>query len=119
MFEFNKWFDVSSLHAKIKKMAPVDKKLQKKREAGKLNKHCLTLDEKIKILDEKKKKKMNCRVISKTYSIGKTQAANILKEEEKLRMEYENFQGKGFKHINRTSHQKYKSINEILYTVVV
>ena len=97
-------------------MAPVDKKLQKKREAGKLNKHCLTLDEKIKILDEKKKKKMNCRVISKTYSIGKTQAANILKEEEKLRMEYENFQGKGFKNINRTSHQKYKPINEILYT---
>ena len=74
------------------------------------------LDEKIKILDEKKKKKMNCRVISKTYSIGKTQAANILKEEEKLRMEYENFQGKGIKHINRTSHQKYKPINEILYT---
>ena len=97
-------------------MAPVDKKLQKKREAGKLNKHCLTLDEKIKILDENKKKKMSCRVISKTYSIGKTQAANILKEEEKLRMEYENFQGKGFKHINRTSHQKYKPINEILYT---
>ena len=31
-------------------------------------------------------------------------------------MEYENFQGKGFKHINRTSHQKYKPINEILYT---
>ena len=94
-------------------MAPVDKKLQKKREAGKLNKHCLTLDEIIKILDEKKKKKMNCRVISKTYSIGKTQAANILKEEEKLRMEYENFQGKGIKHINRTSHQKYKPINLI------
>ena len=41
MFEFNKWFDVSSLHAKIKKMAPVDKKLQKKREAGKLNKTAL------------------------------------------------------------------------------
>ena len=97
-------------------MAPVDKKIQKKREAGKLNKHCLTLDEKIKILDENKKKKMSCRVISKTYSIGKTQAANILKEEEKLRTEYENFQGKGFKHINRTSHQKYKPINEILYT---
>ena len=72
-------------------MAPVDKKLQKKREAGKLNKHCLTLDEKIKILDEKKKKKMSYRVISKTYGIEKIQAANILKEEERLRMEYENF----------------------------
>lgn len=95
---------------------PVDENLQKKREAGKLNKRCLTLDEKIKILDENKKQKMSCRDISKNYSIGKTQAANILKEEKKLREEYENFQGKGFKHIKRSSHQKYKPINEILYT---
>ena len=97
-------------------MAPVDENLQNRREAGKLNKRCLTLDEKIKILDENKKKKMSCRDISKNYSIGKTQAANILKEEKKLREEYENFQGKGFKHIKRSSHQKYKPINEILYT---
>ena len=35
-------------------MAPVN---LKKREAGKLKKRCLTLDEKIKILDDNKKKK--------------------------------------------------------------
>ena len=39
-------------------MAPVN---EKKHEAGKLKKHCLTLDEKIKILDANKKKKMSCR----------------------------------------------------------
>ena len=32
-----------------------------------------------------------------------------------LREEYENFQGKGFKHIKRENHQKFKPINEILY----
>ena len=94
-------------------MAPVN---EKKREAGKLKKHCLTLDEKIKILDANKKKKMSCRDIAKTYKIGKTQASSLLREEEKLRKEYENFQGKGFKHVNRSSHQKFKPINEILYS---
>ena len=36
-----------------------------KREPGKLNKRCLTLDGKIKILDEAKKRKFSCRVIAK------------------------------------------------------
>ena len=93
-------------------MAPVD---LKKQEAGKLNKRCLTLDEKIKILEENKKKKLSCRDISSKYKIGKTQAANILKNEQKLRKEYENFQGKGLKHISRQNHQKFKPINEVLY----
>ena len=86
---------MQAVEGQNKIMAPVDENLQKKREAG--NKRCLTLDEKIKILDENKKKKMSC----KNYRIGKTQAANILKEEKKLREEYENFQGKGFKHIKK------------------
>ena len=93
-------------------MAPVD---LKKQEAGKLNKRCLTLDEKIKILEENKKKKLSCRDISSKHKIGKTQAANILKNEQKLRKEYENFQGKGLKHISRQNHQKFKPINEVLY----
>ena len=93
-------------------MAPVD---LKKQEAGKLNKRCLTLDEKIKILEENKKKKLSCRDISSKYKIGKTQAANILKNVQKLRKEYENFQGKGLKHISRQNHQKFKPINEVLY----
>lgn len=94
-------------------MAPVN---TKKSEAGKLSKRCLTLDEKIKILDANRKNKMSCRDISKEYNIGKTSAANVLKDEQKLRVEYENFQGKGFKHISRENHQKFKPINEILHS---
>ena len=44
----------------------------KKREAGKLNKRCLTLDEKIKISDEVKKRKLSCRAIAEEFKIGKT-----------------------------------------------
>ena len=51
----------------------------KKREAGKLNKRCLTLDEKIKIVDEVKTRKLSCRTIAKEFQIGKTQAANVVK----------------------------------------
>ena len=84
----------------------------KKREAGNLNKRCLTLDEKIKILDEVKKRKLSCRAIAEEFKIGKTQAANAVKNEAKLREEYENFQGKG----KRENHQKFKPINDILYS---
>ena len=87
----------------------------KKREAGKLNKRCLTLDEKIKILDIVKKRKMSCRKITEQFRIGNTQAANVVKSEASLRAEYENFQVKGFKHLKRENHQKYKVINKILY----
>ena len=66
----------------------------KKREAGKLNKRCLTLDEKIKILDEVKKRKLSWRAIAEEFKIGKTQAANVVKNEAKLREEFENFQSK-------------------------
>ena len=88
----------------------------KKREPGKLNKRCRILDEKVKILDEAKKRKLSCRVITKEFKIGKTQAANVLKNERTLREEFANFQGKGFKNINRRSHQKFKAINDILYS---
>ena len=87
----------------------------KKREAGKLNKRCLTLDEKIKILDVAKKRKMSSREIAEQFKIGKTQAANVVKNEASLRAEYENFQVKGFKHLKRENHQKYEAINTILY----
>ena len=39
-----------------------------------------------------------------------------MKNEAKLREEYANFQGKGFKHIKRENHQKFKPINDILYS---
>ena len=58
---------------------------------------------------------MSCREIAEQFKIGKTQAANTVKNEASLRAEYENFQGKGFKHVKRENHQKYKAINRILY----
>ena len=58
---------------------------------------------------------MSCREIAEQFKIGNAQAANIVKNEASLRAEYENFQGKGFKHIKRENHQKYKVINLILY----
>ena len=57
----------------------------KKREAGKLNKRCLTLDEKIKTLDEVKKRKLSFKAIVEEFKIGKTQADNVVKNEAKLR----------------------------------
>ena len=81
-----------------------------------MNKRCLTLDEKIKILDEVKKRKLSCRAIAEEFKIGKTQAANVVKNEAKLREGYANFQGKGFKHVKRENHQKFKPINGILYS---
>ena len=64
------------------------------------------MDEKIKILDETKKRKLSCRTISEKLNIGKSQAANVMKNESKLRM----------KNQKRENHQRFKVINEISYT---
>ena len=66
-------------------------------------------------MDEVKKIKLSCRAIAKEFKIGKTQAANVVKNEAKLREEFGNFQGKSFKHIKRENHQKFKTFNDILY----
>ena len=58
---------------------------------------------------------MSCREIAKQFKIGKTQAANAVKNEASLKAEYENFQWKGFKHLKRENHQKFKTINTVLY----
>ena len=55
-------------------------------------------------------------MIAKEFKIGETQAANVLKTERRLRKEFANFQRKGFKDINRGSHQKFKAINDILFS---
>ena len=80
-----------------------------------MNKRCLTSDEKIKILDVVKKRKMSCREIAEQFKICKTQAASLVKNDASLRAKYENFQGKGFRHLKRENHEKYKAINTILY----
>ena len=88
----------------------------KKCESGKRNKWCLTLDEKIEILDEAKKRKLSCRVIAKEFKIGNTLATKVLKNERTLRGEFAHFQGNRLKHINRGSHQIFKVINDIFYS---
>ena len=88
----------------------------KKRKAGKLNKRCLTLDKKIKVLDKVKKRKLSYRAIAEEFKVGNTQAAIVVKNEAKFRGEIENFEGKGFKHIKTENHQKFKPINDILYS---
>ena len=70
----------------------------------------------MKILDSAKKRNLSCRVIAKELEIGNTQADNVLKNERMLREEFAKFQGKGFKHINRRIYQKFKAINDILYS---
>ena len=66
----------------------------------------------MKILHEaKKKRQISCREISAKIKIGKTKAANL---EACLRVEYENFKGKGYKHIQRRNHQTFKAINNTL-----
>ena len=88
----------------------------KKRETGKLHRRCQTSDEKIKILDEVKKRKLSCRAIAEEFKIGKAQAVNVVKNETKLRGDFGNFQGKGSKHIKRENYRKFKLINDILYS---
>ena len=56
----------------------------KKREAGKFNKRCLSLDEKIKILNEVKKRKLSCRAIAKSLK-----SKVVVKNEVKVSDEFE------------------------------
>ena len=67
----------------------------------------------MKILDEVKKRKLSCRAITEEFKIGKTKGVNVVKNYPKLREEFENFKGKGFNHIKRENHQKFKPINDI------
>ena len=84
----------------------------KKRVAGNLSKRCLSLDKKIKILHEaKKRRKISCREVSAKIKIGKTKAANV---EACLRVEYENFKDKGYEHIQRRNHHRFKAINNTM-----
>ena len=56
-------------------------------------------------MDEVKKRKLSCRAIAEEFKIGKTQAVNVVKNEANLE-----------KHIKRENHQKFKLINDILYS---
>ena len=88
-------------------------RLSKQQLADKLAKKTLTLDEKIKFLDfAKKNPKLGCWKLADIHKIGKTAAANILKNEKKIREQHEMFCKKSKK---RNRHGKYQKINEILF----
>ena len=55
-------------------------------------------------MDVVKKRKMSCREIAEQFKTGKTQAANVVKNEASLRAEYENF------HMRTTNILKKKTI---------
>ncbi|XP_057305270.1 tigger transposable element-derived protein 6-like [Hydractinia symbiolongicarpus] len=94
-------------------MATGGERLSKQQLAGKFQKKTFTLDEKIKFLDfAKKNPKFGCRKLADIHSIGKTAAATILKNEKKIRTQYEMFREKNKK---RDHHGKYHKLNEILF----
>ena len=71
----------------------------------------LTLEGKIKLLDANKERKQSCRQLAEMFNIGKTAAANIIKNEAPIRKEYEEFKGD----LKRKRKGQFNGINEILY----
>ena len=49
------------------------------------------LEGKIKLLDANKERKQSCRQLAEMFNIGKTAAANIIKNEASIRKECEEF----------------------------
>ena len=63
--------------------------------AGKLSKKTLSLDKKVKFLSfAKGNSNFGCRKLAEVFKIGKTAAANILKEEKSIRSHNELFREK-------------------------
>ena len=66
--------------------------LSKHQLAGKLSKKTLSLDEKVTFLDfAEGNQNFGCRNLEEIFKIGKTAAANILKEEKSIRSQHELF----------------------------
>ena len=60
--------------------------LSKHQLAGKLSKKTLSLDEKMKFLEfDRGNPNFGCRKLAEKFKIGKTAAANIVKEEKSIR----------------------------------
>lgn len=86
--------------------------LSKYQLSASLQRTCLSLEEKIKVLDyAAQHPNMGSRKIADHFGIGKTAASNILKEGNKLRKDFETFKGT----YKKRRHGKYHVINEILY----
>ena len=81
--------------------------------AGKLSKKTLSLDEKMKLLEfDRSNPNFGCRKLAEKFKIGKTAAANIVKEEKSIRSQHALFREKSKK---RNRPGKYQKINGILY----
>ena len=85
--------------------------LSKHQLSAALKRKCLSLDEKIVILDyANEHPKMGCRKIAEHFSVGKTAVSNILKGGKNLRKDFEFFKG----NYKKRRHGKYHVTNEIL-----
>ena len=68
--------------------------------------------QKVQLLDYRKKTpKIDCRNIAEIFKIGKTSAATIINNEEKLCKEYASFQGNR----KRNRQVKFHKLNEAIY----
>ena len=76
-----------------------------------LTKKTLTLQGKIKLLDASKERKQSCWNLAEMFNIGKTAAANIIKNEASIHKEYEEFKGD----LSRKRKGQFNDIKEILY----
>ena len=86
--------------------------LSKKALSRRLQKKILSLSEKVQLLDYRKKTpKIDCRNIAEIFKIGKTSAATIINNEEKLCKEYASFQGNR----KRNRQVKFHKLNEAIY----
>ena len=79
--------------------------------AGSLTEKTLTLEGKIKLLDTNKERRQSCRQLAEMFNIGRTAAANIIKNEASIHKEYEEFKGD----LKRKRKSQFNDINEILF----
>ena len=87
--------------------------LSRKVLSAQLERKTLSLEEKVKLLDFKKKHpKKSVRDIAEVFKIGKTSAATILKNSEQIRKDYETFQGNP----KRNRKGKYSALNDAMFT---
>ena len=84
--------------------------MSKHKLASSLSKKTLTIEEKIKLLDDYNKKRQSFRQLADQFSIGKTAAAKIIKNQTSIRQEYERFKG----NLKRNRKGQFHKINEIL-----
>ena len=80
--------------------------------SARLQRKTLSLSEKIKLLDYKKSNPMiGCRDIAEIFNIGKISAATIMKNEEKFRKYYANFEGNR----KKIRQRKFHKLNKAMY----